>query len=126
VKRAALLVVLALGGCRACTESSAPPDAGPPALVAKRAAALDATADAVALVGAKVPQRSGTCAQVRSIKDASEANAVADRIRAEKGLDVDVIPADLGERGTWHRLCVGREESEARLVARAVPRRRHR
>lgn len=112
-------MVLALGGCRACTESSALVDAGPAGLVAKRAP-LDASADAVALVTARVPQRNGSCAQVRSIQDATEANAVADRIRTEKQLDVDVIPADLGERGIWHRLCVGREESEARLVARAT------
>lgn len=120
VRRAALLVVLALGGCRACSEASAPVDAGPAGLVVKRAPALDASADAVALVSARVPQRNGSCAQVRSIQDATEANAVADRIRAEKQLDVDVIQADLGERGIWHRLCVGREESEARLVARAT------
>lgn len=120
MRRAALLVVLALGGCRACGDSSASVDAGPTGLVVKRSAPLDATADAVALVTARIPQRNGTCAQVRSIQDATEAGAVADRIRAEKGFDVDVIQADLGDKGIWHRLCVGREDSEARLVARAT------
>ncbi len=77
-------------------------------------------ADPVAAVGARIPTRAGTCAQVRSLPSRDDAEAVAARIRAEESLPVELLVADLGPRGTWYRLCVGSEESSARIVARAT------
>lgn len=121
MKRLALVAALTFGGCR-CADAPASVDAGPAGLTVKTASvSVEPGVDVVARVVARVPQRNGACAQVRSIKDEAEANAVADRIRTEKNLTVDVVRADLGEKlGVWWRLCVGSEESEARLVARAT------
>lgn len=84
------------------------------------AAARAVEGDAVAQVLAAVPPRAGRCAQVRSLKEAAEAEAVAEAMRKQLGLPIEVQRADLGERGVWWRLCVGDEDSDARIVARAT------
>jgi hypothetical protein len=76
--------------------------------------------DAIALVSARVVKKSGACAQVRSIKDKAEAEAVAVDITKTTGLPVELRETDLGARGVWQRLCVGDEESAARVTARAT------
>jgi len=74
----------------------------------------------VRAVQARVAPRSSACAQVRALPDRAAADAMADKIRSTTGLPVEILVADLGPRGTWFRLCVGDEESVARIVARAT------
>lgn len=115
----ALLVALcALGlSCRDADKTTAAPavDASLPLLPAR---AVDAAA--LASLGDAVPPRAGRCAQVKSLKERAEADTVAEAMRKATGLPVEVLQADLGPRGTWWRLCVGDEDSDARLVARAT------
>lgn len=115
---AALAALAAGAGCRSCT-AEAVVDAGPAGLVAKTVA-VDPQVDASALVDSRVPSRTGSCAQVRSLQDEDEAGRVAEAIRTALALPVDVVRAELGDKGVWFRLCVGQEESEARLIARAT------
>ena len=76
--------------------------------------------NAVAVVGARLHKNTGGCAQVRSVKDKVEAEAAAAAITAETTLPVELFEKDLGARGIWWRLCVGDEESPARVTARAL------
>lgn len=116
----ALLVALCATGlsCRdadKATTAASAADASLPLLPARAvdAAALDS-------LGSAVPPRAGRCAQVKSLKERAEADTVAEAMRKASGLPVEVLQADLGPRGTWWRLCVGDEDSDARLVARAT------
>jgi hypothetical protein len=112
--------LLGLAGCRGC--GSGEPevvDAGPAPLVVLPPSG-PTPANAVEALAARAPARTGRCAQVRSLKEQAEAEAVADAIRKALNTPVELLKADLGERGTWWRICVGDEESEARLVARAT------
>lgn len=59
------------------------------------------------------------CVQIRSVPSDEEARALMDQIRTETGLPVTSFEADLGDRGVWHRICVGAEPSEAKADARA-------
>lgn len=124
----ALVLAGAAGGpsaCRSCdapAASGAPADAGP-TLVVKKATPVPAGTlppDPVAAVTARAPAVSGSCAQVRSLREQAEAEAVAEAIRTRAALPVEIVRADLGDRGTWWRICVGAEETEARLVAKAT------
>ncbi|MBI1947206.1 MAG: hypothetical protein HYS27_16040 [Deltaproteobacteria bacterium] len=101
-------------------------DADQPAAVVAADASLPLAAprpvegDPIAAALAAVPPRTGRCAQVRSLKEAAEAETVAEAMRKQLALPVEVQRADLGERGVWWRLCVGDEDSDARMVARAT------
>ncbi len=116
---ACLLAWCAVGaGCRDAEPASTPAvetDASLPLLAPR---ALDA--DVAAEVLAAVPPRAGRCAQVRSMGERAEADKVSEAIRKQAGLPVEVLRADLGERGVWWRLCVGDEDSDARIVLRAT------
>jgi hypothetical protein len=123
----ALLLALAAsaGACRSCgAGSGAITGEGGPASAAlplKRAAAPPADGEAaLAALAARLPRTQGSCAQVRSLRDEAEAEAVAAAIRKALQIPVELVRADLGERGIWWRICVGAEETEARLVARAT------
>ncbi|MDP2344619.1 MAG: hypothetical protein Q8O67_26960 [Deltaproteobacteria bacterium] len=113
------VVFVALSGCR-CSDPAAVVDAG----VVAEDLTIELTPaqeqDAIALVSARVPRRTGACAQVRSIKDKAEATLVAAEITRVTGLPAELIEKDLGARGVWQRLCIGDEESAARVTARAT------
>jgi len=112
---------LALPGCRACDTVDVVADAGPAPeedLTVPLAGAADA--DPVIAVMPRLPRRTGACAQVRSLASAEEAQASADAIAKATGFPVEVASKDLGPKGIWHRVCVGDEESPARLTARAT------
>lgn len=113
-------VSASFGACRSCDDAgpAGAPDAGPTPLVVKKNPSPPP--DAVAAIAARTPGRPGSCAQVRSLRSEAEAEAVAEAIRTRAALPVEVVRADLGDRGTWWRICVGAEETEARLVARAT------
>jgi hypothetical protein len=80
----------------------------------------DAAADPIGAVVARLPGRPGACAQVRSLRDAAEAQQSAAAIRAATALPVEIVEKTLADRGVWFRVCVGDEPDEARLVARAT------
>ena len=77
-------------------------------------------ADAIALVVARIPTIAGACAQVRSLKDRAEAEAVQKAIVDATSLPVRLLDKDLGARGVWTRVCVGAEADAARLTAEAT------
>ena len=106
-------------GCRDAKQPAAPVAAD---VSLPLAAARAVEGDAVAVALAALPPRAGRCAQVRSLKEQAEAEAVAEALRQQLGLSVEVQRADLGERGVWWRLCVGDEDSDARMVARTASR----
>lgn len=116
----ALLVVLCATGlsCRDADKATAAASAADASLPLLPARAVDAAA--LDSLGSAVPPRAGRCAQVKSLKERAEADTVAEAMRKATGLPVEVLQADLGPRGTWWRLCVGDEDSDARLVARAT------
>jgi hypothetical protein len=119
---AALSLALIAAGCRRPSSATAI-DGGAVAVatidVVRPLAPFEEASPALALQ-ARVAPHSGACAQVRALQDENAAAAVAADIRAKTGLPVEVLRADLGPRGIWHRLCVGEEESVARIVARAT------
>jgi hypothetical protein len=115
LQAAALALAAALA---ACPKPSAVADAG--VAVDDVTFAVPANIDRVAAVVARLPKRGGACAQVKSIKDRAEAQAVADAIAKATAQPVFLVEKDLGARGVWHRICVGAEESGARLIARAT------
>ncbi|HEY1099391.1 MAG TPA: hypothetical protein VGF99_10695, partial [Myxococcota bacterium] len=69
---------------------------------------------------ARLPNASGSCAQIKSLRSRDEADSTAAAIRAATSLPVSIIDKDLGARGTWFRLCVGAEPDAARLIAHAT------
>ncbi len=115
---AALGVLLAA----ACTDDQAPLDAGPSVAVTSVKPGpttpvlppLVGTppADPAAAIAKMLPGSSGWCVQVRSVPTRLEADRIAADIRAKLSLPVTLIEVDLGERGTWWRLCAGEEPSE--------------
>lgn len=123
-----------LPACRGCQEDADIADAGASGTVAEapdpvRPLPADVASDPVAALWARTerghaagaaPARRVFCAQIRSLKDEAEAAAVATAITEATGLAVARIEKDLGERGIWHRLCVGVEETPARLIAAAT------
>jgi hypothetical protein len=112
-------VLTALSAC-SCEDKPSTLDAGPALpIVATRALPPEAAADPVAAAKALVPPRKGACAQVRSIPDEAKANQIAEAIRKAHNLPVELLRADLGDKGVWFRVCVGDEQSAARLVAKA-------
>ena len=120
MRHALALAALALvAGCRSCGEPGVV-DAGPTGLVLKRVLDAELPADPIAAIASRVAAWSGACAQVRSLKDEKEARKIGDAIRATQALPVDIVRADLGDKGVWFRLCVGHEDSEARLIALAT------
>ncbi len=80
----------------------------------------EAAADPVGVVVARLPQRPGACAQVRSLASAAEAEATAKAISEATNFPTEIMQKDLGDKGVWHRVCVGHEENEARLIAKAT------
>ncbi len=120
-----LLCSLGVVGCsRGDSDGNGSDDAGAAALllpvVTSRSLAPFEEQDPVeALLQRGVP-RAGACAQVRALQNRNDADALATRMRADTGLPVEVFAADLGPRGVWYRLCVGDEDSVARIVARAI------
>ncbi|MCC7070903.1 MAG: hypothetical protein IT383_06250 [Deltaproteobacteria bacterium] len=120
VRALSAVVAAVLAGSSACREGNKPEptpvSSGSLPLAEPRAV----DGDPLALVLAALPARAGRCAQVKSIKDQGEAEAVAEGMRKQAGIPVEVLRADLGERGVWWRLCAGDEDSDARLVARAT------
>src|SRR5688572_7656257 len=115
------LGVALIGGCR-CTPAPTAGDAGVTTttlVVEKPGMAQEVASDPVGALAKRVPSRRGRCAQVRSLKERAEADAIAEAIRKSANIPVEVMRADLGDRGTWWRLCVGDEDSDARIVARA-------
>lgn len=111
--------LLALSSCR-CADAPAAVDAGVVVDDLTTTLSPEQEQNAIALVQARIPQQGGACAQVRSYKDKAEAEAAAVAIRTETRLPVALIEKDLGERGVWTRVCVGDEESPARVTARAT------
>lgn len=120
-----LAAVLVSAACPRSSSTNAAADAGvAPLQVAPLRALVPASTRlqddaALAAVAARTPQRPGHCAQVKSLPVRADADAFAERIRTQLSLPVEVVQADLGERGTWFRICVGAEESESRIVAAA-------
>ncbi len=110
----ALWAALAVAGCHGKDGKHAAPHKP---LVARRASPPK---QPLAALAARVPPRTGSCAQVKSVKDKREARRVADAVEKALSVPVDVVKADLGARGVWWRVCVGDEDSEARLVALAT------
>lgn len=70
-------------------------------------------ADPIAALGASLPGKSGWCVQVRSVQTKLEADQVTAAIEKTTKLPTTAIEADLGDRGVWWRICVGREPTEA-------------
>lgn len=115
-----VVLAAALVGALACREAAKPepPKATDGFLPLAEPQAVDG--DPLAVVLAALPPRAGRCAQVKSLKDQAEADTIAEAMRKQAGVPVEVLRADLGERGVWWRVCAGDEDSDARVVARAT------
>lgn len=68
--------------------------------------------DPVAALEALLPSVPGYCVQVRSVEDHAEAERIAAAIRGALAEEVVLLQKDLGERGVWWRVCVGRADTE--------------
>lgn len=113
-----------------CDDKPKAPDAGS-AEVAKASAPVTTSApvlpalagpppsDPVGALARFLPGAAGYCVQIRSVPTRLEADRVAASIREQLSLDVTLIDKDLGERGTWWRVCVGNEASEALADSKA-------
>lgn len=120
------LVALAALAVVGCKDEAAAPDAGSVKVTAVSTTASStpvlpalagaAPSDPVAAIARFLPSAPGGprwCVQIRSVPTRLEADRVSAAIREQAKLEVALIEKDLGERGTWWRVCVGEEASEA-------------
>lgn len=97
------------GGSLAPQQGDSAPHLDTPALPADPGPEL---ADPVAALEALLPAVPGYCVQVRSVEDRGEAERIAAAIRGVLAEEVVLLQKDLGERGTWWRVCVGLAATE--------------
>jgi hypothetical protein len=103
---------------------SPPPEPPPSSLPPLPPPLASVPADPVAALGVSL-QGEGDgapawCVQIRSVQTRLEADEVTAAIKKALEIPVLAIEADLGERGTWWRICVGDEASEAAAEARGT------
>jgi hypothetical protein len=141
-----VLLACSLAACSANEAKPAAADAGPAAITPAPVHLAEVTGDPLKLIAPlmhraeapedpvvepapvaapvkappkRKPRARGWCAQIRAFDQRAVADEVGQGIISSTGLPVALLRADLGERGTWYRVCVGDEANRVTLKARA-------
>lgn len=127
----ALAVVVGMAACR--DEPEVPSDAGtsaPGAPASPTAGTpqvpvlpeVPLPADPVAALHPYLPGENAStswCVQIRSVPSREESDALRGRIEDDLGLATHAFEAEVKGRGTWYRICVGAEPSQAAAETKA-------
>jgi hypothetical protein len=118
-----LLALVAIGGCKdeAPSVPATPTGTGATDGLPPISVTASDVGDPIAPLRPLMELRTGWCVQIRSLDDQAEAEQMVSTIESEVGQAATLLVAELGDKGTWYRVCVGAEPSR-RQAAKAAAR----